>query len=168
MKNHLLLAASAVAVLTAASVAAETRVEKKDGMTCTITESGNEKKVICTSEDGPTGQNGKPHVVVVPEGQGENADVDVTVTTDGKTEKRVVVVRRGLDGADENKDGKVSRKEFLARAEKHFAELDKNNNGTLEGDELHPPMPPMPPLPPGVPMLPEPPVPPAPPAPPHH
>lgn len=189
VKNQLLLAVSAIAVLTAAAVAEE-RVEKKGNLSCTTTVDGGETKTICTSDDGKMkiekrinckttvdGADAKttctpgegagpewqqkdgPHVMVVPPG-GHGDDVDVQVFNDGKTEKRVMVVRRhNMDGADANKDGKVSRKEFLARAEKHFAEMDKNGNGSLEGEELKPPMPPMPPMPP------VPPVPPVPPAP---
>ncbi len=190
MKNQLLLAVSAIAVLTVAAVAEEGS-EKKKNLTCTTTVDGGQTKTICTSDDGKmkiekniackTIVNGAetkttctpgeghgaatwqqkdgPHVMMVPGGD----DVDVQVFNDGKTEKRVMIVRThgGPGSADANKDGKVSRKEFLARAEKHFAEMDKNGNGSLEGEELHPPMPPMPPLPPVPPV---PPVPPAPPA----
>ena len=159
MKAQLLLAASAAVLLAASAAAEEVRVERKQVCTCTMT-------------DGKGGQNWEqkseapsaPHVVIVPPG-GQSEDVDVQVFKDGGPgEQRVVVIRRqgGPDGADENKDGKISHKEFLARAEKHFAELDRDHNGTLEKDEMHPPMPP---LPPGVaPMAPVPPVPPVPPA----
>jgi hypothetical protein len=165
VRSKLLLAAS-IAALTVAATAEEIRVEDKN-VKCTTTENGNQKKVVCIAGDGqgpgPEELEGGPHVVA------PGNDVDVQVFNDGKTEKRVVIVRTkmGSDGADENKDGKVSRKEFLARAEKHFAELDRDKNGVLEKDELHPPMPPLPPLPPGVaPLPPVPPVPPVPPAPP--
>lgn len=163
MKTQLLLAASAVGLLTASAVAEEVRVERKQVCTCTMTDG---------KDGGPAweqkGEAGGPHVRVIP-GGGQGEDVDVQVFKDGGPgEQRVIVIRRGgADSADENKDGKVSRKEFLARAEKHFAELDRDHNGALEKDEMHPPMPPMPPLPPGVaPMPPVPPVPPVPPAPP--
>lgn len=195
MKNQFLLAVSAIAVLTAAAVAEEQKVEKK--LTCTTTVDGGASKTICTSDDGKmkieknitckTIVNGTDtktacvpgegpaweekdgaHVMIVPRGghgQGDGDDVDVQVFNDGKTEKRVMIVRtHNMDSADANKDGKVSRKEFLARAEKHFAEMDKNGNGSLEGDEMRPPMPPMPPMAPMPPVPPVPPVPPAPPA----
>lgn len=193
MKNQFLLAVSAMALLTAAAVAGE-QAEKKnltctttadggetktictsdDGKTkiektvaCKTIVNGAEAKTTCTPGEGPGAgpswhQKDGPHVMMVPGGHGD--DVNVQVFNDGKTEKRVMIVRtHNMDSADANKDGKVSRKEFLARAEKHFAEMDKNGNGSLEGDEMRPPMPPMPPMPP-VPGVP--PVPPAPPAPP--
>lgn len=199
MKNQLLLAVSAIAVLTVAAVAEEGSETKKDH-TCTTTVEGGETKTTCTSGDGKVkiqknitcksmvngadvkttctpGQGADPvweekdgpHVMIVPSnGQGHGDDVNVQVFNDGKTEKRIMIVRHGgAESADANKDGKVSRKEFLARAEKHFAEMDKNGNGSLEGEELHPPMPTMPPgMPPLPPVPPVPPVPPAPPAPP--
>lgn len=197
----MLMAVSAIAVLSAAAAAEEVRVEKKveKNVTCTTTVEGGETKTICTSDDGkvkieknitcqtmvngadvkttctPGQRHGEgaaweqrdgAHVMIVPPG-GEGDDVDVQVFNDGKTEKRIMIVRAhgGPSGADANKDGKVSRKEFLAHAEKHFAEMDKNGNGSLEGAELRPPMPPMPPMPPIPPVPPVPPTPPAPPAP---
>ena len=115
-------------------------------------------------------QGGEDHrVVVVTEDErgqpGDDVNVQVTRTPDGQ-EKRVVIVRRGFDDADTNKDGKITKKEFLARAEKHFEEMDKNHDGSLSKEEARPPMPPMPPLPPLPPVGAVPPVPPAPPAPP--
>ncbi|MFM9865545.1 MAG: hypothetical protein ACKVRO_18285 [Micropepsaceae bacterium] len=166
MKTQVLLAASAMVVLSAAASAAEeVRVERKQVCTCTVTD--GKGTVVEEKTMGPGGpswqQKDGPHVVIAPEREGD--DVDVQVFNDGKTEKRVVIVRRGPDGADENKDGKVSRKEFMTRAEKHFAEMDRDKNGALEKDEMRPPVPPMPALPPGVaPLPPVPPVPPAPPA----
>jgi hypothetical protein len=166
VKTHLFVAASAFVLTLPAFAGEEVRIEKS--VKCTTTENGNEKKTICTTDGqgpGPTWhQKDGPQVHVVPGGE-QNVDVQVFNHGDGKGENRIVIVRRhSMDNADANKDGKVSRKEFLARAEKHFAEMDKNGNGSLEGDEMHPPMPPMPP---GVPPLPPvPPVPPVPPAPP--
>lgn len=175
MRHHLLLATASVAVLTmAVAVAEEARVEKKNDMTCTTTESANEKKVVCMSPAGqgagPTWQNESGnHMMILPPGAHSQQDVDVQVLNDGdgKGERRVIIVRTrgGHDSADANKDGRVSRKEFLTRAEKHFAELDQDKNGVLEKDEMHPPMPPLPPMPPVPPVAPLPPVPPVPPAP---
>lgn len=167
--NKYLVSAAAVAALTVSVAAEEVRVE--NNMKCTTTETGNQKTVICMSGDGPPPGQSAPQVVVGP--PGSDGDVDVQVLNDGTTERRVVIVRNrmGPDSADANKDGKVSRKEFMARAEKHFAELDRNDNGTLEKEELRPPMPPLPPLPPlpGMPpMAPLPPVPPVPPVPPQN
>lgn len=39
---------------------------------------------------------------------------------------------------DENKDGKVSKEEFTKHHEAMFANMDKNNNGVLEADEMGP------------------------------
>lgn len=75
-------------------------------------------------------------------------------------EERVVIVRkhgkRVRDSADENDDGEVSRREFMNRAERHFKERDKNNDGKLDEDEMGPmsfeiPLPPEPPEPPEAP-----------------
>ncbi len=69
--------------------------------------------------------------------------VDVQVTEDGKQlEKKVVIVRRSmLEGADTNGDGMISKPEFLAHAEKHFAEMDRDKSGQLSKDEAMPQMP---------------------------
>ena len=69
--------------------------------------------------------------------------VDVEVTEDGKhVEKKVVIVRRSmLEGADTNGDGMISKPEFLAHAEKHFAEMDRDKSGQLSKDEAMPQMP---------------------------
>jgi hypothetical protein len=87
------------------------------------------------------------------------------VFSSGDGEERVVIIRRERherDDADTNKDGKVSRREFLKKAEDRFERLDRNGDGSLDKTEAHPPMPPLPPIP-GVPPIP--PVPPAPPVP---
>lgn len=186
MKNQFLLAVSAIALLTVAAVAEE-EPDKKN-LTCTTTVDGGETKTTCTSGDGTVKiqknvtcksmVNGADVKTTCTPGQGHGADpsweqkdgddVDVQVLSDGKSEKRVVIIRRegGPDAADANKDGKVTRKEFLAKAEKHFDELDRDHNGSLDKDEVHPPLPPLPPLPGMPPMAPVPPVPPVPPAPP--
>lgn len=84
------------------------------------------------------------------------------VFSGGDGEERVIIIRRerhGRDDADTNKDGKVSRREFLKKAEERFEKLDRNGDGSLDKTEAHPPLPPIP----GVPPVP--PVPPAPPMP---
>ena len=84
----------------------------------------------------------------------------------GGDEDRIVIyrtLRDHQDSADANGDGKVTRREFMNRAEKHFKERDKNNDGTLNESETAPmpftvpmpPEPPMPPLPPAPPVPPE-------------
>ncbi len=153
-----------VALSASAVAGEEVRVERKQVCTCTMTDGTVGGGTWEEKADGP---GRAPHVRVFPDG-GPGDDVDVQVFKEGGPgEKRVIVVRHhGGDGADENKDGKVSRKEFLARAEKHFAAMDRDHSGALEKDEVRPPMPPMPPVPPVPHVAPVPPVPPAPPAPP--
>ena len=138
----------AAACLSQTASAGETKIERRE--TC-----------VCTTGEGPPPPGGQSwnHEVPPP---GQDGDVDVQVFRDeGRGENRVVVIRRSRrDGADTNKDGKVSRKEFMSRAEKHFDEMDENNDGSLSPEEAQPPMPPLPPMPPMPPMPPVPPVPP--------
>jgi len=42
----------------------------------------------------------------------------------------------GVKNADADKDGKVTKEEFIKLHEDVFAKMDKDGNGTLEGDEL--------------------------------
>lgn len=148
MKTGICTLMVAALVLAQAASAGETRVERKETCVCT-SGAGAEQNWQMDTEDNVGG------------GPGE--DVNVRVFKDGKdSEKHVVVVRRVEHGnADTNKDGKVTRREFLDRAEKHFAELDKNDDGALSKEEAQLPMPPLPPIP-GLPPVP--PVPPAPPS----
>lgn len=84
---------------------------------------------------------------------------NVMVFRDGDDERVVIVRKHGKrfrDSADENNDGEVSRREFMRRAEKHFKERDRDEDGKLDRDEIGPmhfevPMPPMPPEPPEAP-----------------
>jgi hypothetical protein len=81
---------------------------------------------------------------------------NVMVFRDGDDERVVIVRKHGKrlrDSADENNDGEVSRREFMKRAEKHFRERDRDEDGKLDSDEIGPmhfeaPIPPMPPEPP--------------------
>jgi Ca2+-binding EF-hand superfamily protein len=41
-----------------------------------------------------------------------------------------------LERADQNQDGAIDRAEMESEAQRHFARMDKDANGTLEGDEL--------------------------------
>jgi hypothetical protein len=96
-----------------------------------------EKQVTCVSSGGAAPVCKMVHGEVVGE------TVDVQVTEDGKhVEKKVVIVRRSmLEGADTNGDGMISKPEFLAHAEKHFAEMDRDKSGQLSKDEAMPQMP---------------------------
>lgn len=174
MKTKLLFAtATAIAALQMAQADEPKKVEHKETVICTAKDGG---AVTCTSStDGGAPvviQQTEGHQVIIenvegPHGDhGDDVDVQVTRTDDGK-EHRVVIVRRGgFDDADSNKDGKISRREFMARAEKHFEEMDKNHDGVLSKEEAKPPMPPLPPMPPMPPVGAVPPVPPPPPPPP--
>jgi hypothetical protein len=139
------LAASAAAVvLTASAGAGETRIERSQ--TC-----------VCTSGQGPHAMPPMPSVPPMPPvppippvppvpptpgaswqgGDGQN----VMVFGDGGQGEQVIVIRRHdrmHDSADANKDGKVTRREFLDRAERHFKERDKNGDGRLDDSELAP------------------------------
>lgn len=90
-------------------------------------------------------------------------------TRDGKAPhapKNIFIYKTqsGVGGdADGNGDGRITRKEFLNKAEAGFKRLDKDGNGILELAELAPPMPPVPPMPPTPHIAPLPPVPPVPP-----
>lgn len=148
-------------------------VEDKQTVTCTTDGKG---PVVCETRTGGADcahgpGAGEKHVVVITDdkkGGPDGVDVDVQVIDNGKgPEKRVVVVRRSMhDGADVNKDGMITKREFIAGAEKRFAELDKNKDGVLNKEEATPPMPPLPDIEGMAPLPPLPPVPPAPPAPP--
>ena len=96
-----------------------------------------EKTVVCVA-------NGKeePRCTTTTGGDA-GTSVDVQVTRDGqKVEKKVVVIRRPmLEAADADKDGQVSKAEFMAWSEKHFAEMDRDRNGALSKDEAMPVMP---------------------------
>jgi len=93
---------------------------------------------------------------------------DVQVFRDGD-EHRIVIYRTGKkrhDNADANRDGKITRREFLAKAEERFKKLDADGDGALSEEEAERhPMPLTVPLPPIPPIPPVPPTPPAPPAP---
>lgn len=139
MRVRVLLAASAAVVLTASAGAGETRIERSQ--TC-----------VCTSGQGPHAMPPIPPVPPVPptppvppvppgaSWQGMNGQ-NVTVFGDGGHGEQVIVIRRQErmhDSADANKDGRVTRREFLDRAEKHFKERDKNGDGKLDESELAP------------------------------
>ena len=96
-----------------------------------------EKQVTCVTSGGAAPVCKMDHGEVVGE------TVDVEVIEDGKhVEKKVVIVRRSmLEGADTNGDGMISKPEFLAHAEKHFAEMDRDKSGQLSKDEVMPRMP---------------------------
>ena len=106
-----------------------------------------------------------PPVPPVPRGAYFNMPVPpggphVRVFRDGDKE-RVVIIRskHKRDGADTNGDGRVTHREFITRAEKHFKDLDEDNDGALDEEEAVPgPMPftvPLPPMPPAPPVPPQ-------------
>jgi hypothetical protein len=77
---------------------------------------------------------------------------NVMMFKDGGDDRVVIIQRHGKhfrDSADEDGDGKVTRREFMRRAEEHFKERDRNDDGKLDGDEMtpmffHAPIPPVP------------------------
>jgi hypothetical protein len=175
MKIKLLVAtATAIAALQAAQAGEPKKVEHKETVICTSKDGG---AVTCTSstDGGPSvvvTKTDERHVIIETDDNhsedGDDVNVQVMRTDDGK-ERHVVIVRRGFDDADSNKDGMITKREFVSRAEKHFQELDKNHDGVLSKEEARPPMPPLPPMPTMPPMPPLPPigaVPPVPPVPP--
>jgi hypothetical protein len=98
-----------------------------------------EKTVVCTDDD-----KGQTFCKVTKDGPGQ-ARVDVDVRQDGhRVEKKVVVIRRSvIDDADADKDGVVSKAEYLAQAEKNFVALDKDKSGSLSKEEAMPATPPV-------------------------
>ena len=42
----------------------------------------------------------------------------------------------GLRNMDTNDDGKITRQEFTAKIDQHFAKMDKNNDGVIQHQEL--------------------------------
>ncbi len=59
-------------------------------------------------------------------------------------------LRRMIAQSDASNDGRISREEMIAGAERMFTRMDANGDGTLSDDEL--PRPPAPPRAPAVPM----------------
>jgi hypothetical protein len=98
-----------------------------------------EKTVVCTDDD-----KGETFCKVTKDGPGQ-ARVDVDVRQDGhRVEKKVLVIRRSvIDDADADKDGVVSKAEYLAQAEKNFVALDKDKSGSLSKEEAMPATPPV-------------------------
>lgn len=96
-----------------------------------------EKTVVCTGDG-----KGPPSCQITQGGTGQTR-VDVEVSKDGRhVEKKVVVIRRSMiDDADTDKDGAVSKAEYLAQAEKNFAAMDKDKSGSLSKQETMPEMP---------------------------
>lgn len=126
---RILMSASIIVVAAATAFGSETTDGKK-----VVVE---EKTVLCTGDG-----KAPPSCKVMQGGSGQTT-VDVEVTQSGKKiDKKVIVIRRPLlDDADSDKDGMVSRAEFLAHAEKHFAEMDRDKSGTLSREEAMPDMP---------------------------
>ncbi len=151
MNVRVLLGAAAALTVAGATIAAadETRVERIErSHTC-----------VCTGEPHVAPAPPVPPIPPVPPGarwhmelQDSNDRNVYTFRQGDGDDEQVIIIRRGRrhDSADANKDGVVTRREFMKRAEKHFKERDKNHNGKLEGEELAPrtmdvPFPPPPP-----------------------
>ena len=112
----------------------KTVVQEKQTITCTSEGAGpvvlNEKDghaIVVHKERHGEGHEGGAHVVVQTDddfgAQGDDVNVQV-IKTEGGPDKKIVIVRRmAHDNADENKDGMVTRREFMKKAEAHFAAL---------------------------------------------
>jgi hypothetical protein len=79
---------------------------------------------------------------------------------DGERDMVYRIVREHRDSADANRDGKITHREYMERAEKHFKERDRNGDGVLDESEAAvlpfvTPLPPLPPIPPAPPVPPE-------------
>jgi hypothetical protein len=59
-------------------------------------------------------------------------------------------LRRMIAQSDSSNDGRISREELIAGAERMFRRMDSNGDGVLSADEM--PRPPAPPRPPAIPM----------------
>jgi hypothetical protein len=118
---------SAMLCIAGAATAAETKIEKE-----VIVE---EKTVTCTAEG-----DAAPVCKVTKSGPGGTS---VEAVEGGKpVDKKIIVMRRHrLEGADTDGNGTISKAEFLAHAEKHFTEMDKNKNGELSKEESMPSLP---------------------------
>jgi EF hand len=148
MNVRMLLGVAGALTLAGVAVAGAKEVRIERSHTC-----------VCTGEPGVAPVPPVPPIPPIPPGahwQMELQDSDAPnvymFRQDGDDDEQVVVIRRHdrHDSADENNDGKVTRREFMRRAEKHFKERDKNGDGKLDGKELGPknfnfPMPPPPP-----------------------
>jgi len=75
-------------------------------------------------------------------GEGKCGGEKTEKAEDGKTEEgkcgegKCGEGKCGVKNADADKDGKVTKEEFIKLHEDVFAKMDKDGNGTLEGDEL--------------------------------
>lgn len=175
MKREIVTLVLVVGALSGNAIAAEKTVaQEKKTITCTSEGSG---PVVWDQKDGGAvvvhkghaGHEGNSNIVVQTDdnfgGHGGDVNVQVIRTNEGPDKKIVIVRRMAHDSADENKDGMITRREFMKKAETHFAALDENKDGVLSKAEAAPPMPPMPHIP-DMPPIPAPPAPPSPPAPP--
>jgi len=137
MNVRMLFGAAAALTVAGAAVAAAKEVRIERSHTC-----------VCTGEPGSV-----PPVAPVPpippmppgahwqmEMQNSGEPNVYTFRQDGDGDEQVIIIRRheSHDSADENNDGKVTRREFMKRAEQHFKERDKNGDGKLDGKELAP------------------------------
>lgn len=86
---------------------------------------GEGRRVFMMEHDGPGHPGGMGH------GPGHRAGME------GHGPRHEVhIVRRGGEGLDANRDGRLSLDEFTAPMRDHFKEADTNRNGFLDKDEM--------------------------------
>ncbi|MBL9095573.1 MAG: hypothetical protein JNK07_01495 [Alphaproteobacteria bacterium] len=156
MSSRILMLAGAALVLAAPAVAkekekqVEKRIERSQTCVCTMGGPG-EMPAVPGIPAVPPIPPVPPVPPMPPQGQMQTPP-NVMMFRDGGDERVVIIQRHGnhfRDSADEDGDGKVTRREFMRRAEEHFKERDRNDDGKLDGDEtsplfFHAPMPPVP------------------------
>lgn len=156
MSSRILMLAGAALVLAAPAVAkekekqVEKRIERSQTCVCTMGGPG-EMPAVPGIPAVPPIPPVPPVPPMPPQGQMQTPP-NVMMFRDGGDERFVIIQRHGnhfRDSADEDGDGKVTRREFMRRAEEHFKERDRNDDGKLDGDEMsplffHAPMPPVP------------------------
>ena len=166
LKTFLLAAAAlnAVAGISAAS-AHERKIERDRTCVCTWNSADDrvapmppEPPLPPLPPTPPTAPEGYWEMPVPP--PGAHVQVFRHRTREGESNVIYRVVREHRDGADANADHKITHREFMERAEKHFKERDKNGDGVLDESEMEvmpfvAPLPPLPPIPPVPPVPPE-------------
>lgn len=147
MSSRILMMAGAAMILAAPVVAkekektVEKRIERSQTCVCTMGGPGDMPAVPGIPAVPPIPPV-PPVPPMPPEGQWQmHMPPNVMMFKDGGDERVVIIQRHGKhfrDSADEDGDGKVTRREFMKRAEKHFKERDRNDDGKLDGDETAP------------------------------
>lgn len=157
MSSRILMMAGAALILATPALAkekekhVEKRIERSQTCVCTMGGPG-EMPAVPGVPAVPPIPPVPPMPPMPPQGQWQmQTPPNVMMFKDGGDERVVIIQRHHKhfrDSADEDGDGKVTRREFIRRAEEHFKERDRNGDGKLDGDEttpmfFHAPMPPV-------------------------